>query len=120
MHWEFLTHLIGYLIHRPSFKIKYLKGTEGGLDGFTDSDWGNSVSRKSTTGLVARYNRVPGSWRSKMQKTVSLSSAQAEYYSASEMAIEIIYLRNPLGNMGLPVQQGDSTVMFEDNTACIE
>ncbi len=40
------------------------------------------------------------------------------YYSPSEMAIEIIYLRKLLGNMGLP--QGDNTVVFEDNTACIE
>jgi hypothetical protein len=47
-----------------------------------------------------------------------LSSAEAEYYSASEMAIETIYLRNLLGNMGLP--QGDNTAVFEDNTACIE
>ena len=34
-----------------------------------------------------------------MQKTVSLSSAEAEYYSASEMAAEIIYLRNPLSSI---------------------
>jgi hypothetical protein len=117
-HWAALTHLIGYLIHRPSLKITYWKGVNGGLDGFTDSDWGNSVSRKSTTGLVARYNRTPILWRSRMQKTVSLSSAEAEYYSASEMAVEIIYLRNLLDNMRLPA--GDNTSVFEDNTACIE
>jgi hypothetical protein len=34
------------------------------------------------------------------------------------MVIEIIYLHNLLGNMRL--QQGDSTVVFEDNTACIK
>jgi hypothetical protein len=47
-------------------------------------------------------------------------SEEAEYHSASEMAIEIIYLCNlpVLGNMGL--QQGDNTVVFEDNTACME
>ncbi len=61
-HWAALTHLIGYLIHRPrppSLKIKYWKGVGGGLDGFTDSDWENSASRKSTTVLVAQYNRTP-------------------------------------------------------------
>ena len=117
-HWAALTHLIGYLIQRPSLKITYWNGANGGLDGFTDSDWGNSVSRKSTTGLIARYNRTPILWRSRMQKTVALSSAEAEYYSASEMAVEIIYLRNLLNNMGLPA--GDNTSVFEDNTACIE
>jgi hypothetical protein len=53
-----------------------------------------------------------------MQKTIALSTAEAEYYSASEMAVEIIYLRNLIRNMGL--QQDDDTPVYEDNTACIE
>jgi hypothetical protein len=103
---------------RPWYRPETLEG----LDGFTDSDWGNSLSRKSTTGLLARYNRGLILWRSKLQKTVLVSSAEAEYYAASEMAIEIIYLHNLLSNMRLP--QIDSTAMYEDkysfNTACIE
>jgi hypothetical protein len=67
---------------------------------------------------MALYNRCPVLWRSKMQKSVALSSAEAEYYSASEMAIEIIYLRTLLANMQL--RQSDHTPVFEDNTACIE
>ena len=63
---------------------------------------GETASRvyRSSTGLFARYNRGVIMWRSKMQKTVSLSTAEAEYYSASEMAIEVLYLRNLLANMG--------------------
>jgi hypothetical protein len=53
-----------------------------------------------------------------MQKTVALSTAEAEYYSASEMAIEILYLRNLLANMWFP--EGLDTPVYEDNTACIE
>ena len=55
-----------------------------------------------------------------MQKTIALSTAEAEYYSASEIAVEleIIYLRNLIRNMGLP--QEDDTPVYEDNTACIE
>ncbi len=39
-----------------------------------------------------------------MQKTirVSLSTVEAEYYAVSEMAIEVIYLRNLLDNIGFP------------------
>jgi hypothetical protein len=47
-----------------------------------------------------------------------LSTAEAEYYSASEIAVENIYLRNLVRNMGLP--QEDDTPVYEDNTACIE
>jgi hypothetical protein len=57
-------------------------------------------------------------WHSKMQKSIALSTAKAEYYSVSEMAIEMIYLCNLLANMGLP--QEDYTEVFEDSTACIK
>ncbi len=53
-----------------------------------------------------------------MQKTVSLSTAEAEYYVALEMAIEIIYLRNLLENMGFSEKL--DTPVYEDNTACIK
>jgi hypothetical protein len=117
-HWAALHHVMGYLEENPSFKLTYQKGGSEGLDGFADSDWGNSVSRRSTTGLLARFNHGIVKWRSKMQKTVSLSTAEAEYYAASEMAIEIIYLRNLLENMGFG--EKPDTPVYEDNTACIE
>ncbi len=47
-----------------------------------------------------------------MQKTVSLSTAEAEYYSASEMAIEVLYLRNLLENMGF--MPTPDTPVYED------
>ena len=78
---------MGYLEANPSFKLSYQIGGSEGLDGFADSDWGNSITWRSITGLVTRYNRGVIMWRSKMQKTVSLSTAEAEYYSALEMAI---------------------------------
>ncbi len=53
-----------------------------------------------------------------MPQTIALSTAEAEYYSASEIAVEIIYPRNLIGNMGL--LQEDDTPVHEDNTTCIE
>ena len=117
-HWAALHHLMGYLSYQSSFKLTYRSGKGTGLDGYADADWGNSVSRRSTTGLLARYNQSIVLWRSKLQKTIALSTAEAEYYAASEIAIEIIYLRNLLHNMRFP--QGDDTPVYEDNTACIE
>lgn len=117
-HFAALQHLMGYLVQNTSFKLHYRQGGATGLDGFADADWGNSESRRSTTGMMARYNKSIIYWRSKMQKTVSLSTAEAEYYAASEMAIEILYLRNLLANMGFP--EHPDTPVYEDNTACIE
>jgi hypothetical protein len=108
---------MGYLSYRPSLKLKYNREYVKGLDGFADSDWGNRASRKSTSGLLARYNRSMLMWRSTMQKSIAVSTAEAEYCSVSEMAIKMMYLRNLLANTGLP--QEDYTEVFEDKTACI-
>ena len=67
---------------------------------------------------MARYNKGTIYWRSKMQKSVSLSTAEAEYYAASEMAIKVLYLHNLLANMGFAEQP--NTPVYEDNTACIK
>ena len=53
-----------------------------------------------------------------MQETAAPPTAEAEYCAASEMAIELTYLRNLVGTMRIP--QLDSTAVLEDSTACIE
>ena len=109
-----------YLEGFPSFKLTYRRrtGIDDGLSGFADSDWGNSSSRRSTSGNLCLYNRSPILWRSKLQKTTALSTAEAEYYSASTAATEVLYLRNLLERMGFA--QPQPTPVYEDNTACLE
>jgi hypothetical protein len=119
--WAALHHLMEYLEHVPSFKLTYRRRSErsNGLSGYCDSDWANSVSRRSTTGNLFHYNGTPISWRSKLQKTISLSTAEAEYYSVSSAAVEVIYLRYLLKNMGVAPKKW--TPVYEDNNnACIE
>ena len=91
-----------YLEAFPSFKLTYRRrtGVDDGLSAYADADWGNSSSRRSTSGNLCFYNRSPILWRSKMQKTTALSTAEAEYYSASTASTDAIYLRNLLENMG--------------------
>ena len=119
-HWAALHHVIEYLSKYPSLKLEYRRITSGpkGLDGFCDADWGNSSTRRSTTGTIFRYNGAPISWRSKQQKTISLSTAEAEYYSASEGAVQALYIRGLLINMGF--DPDGWTPIHEDNNACIE
>ena len=72
-----LHHLMEYLEGNPSFKITYRRsyGKTNLLSGYADSDWGNSSSRRSTSGMIMLYNKSPISWKSKMQKTMVLSTA---------------------------------------------
>ena len=88
------------------------------LWGYVDSDWaGCPDSRRSTSGFVFMLNGAAISWRSKRQPTVALSSAEAEFISASAMVQEVIYLRKFLANLGYP--QTDPTPVFADNETCI-
>ena len=61
---------------------------------------GDIDSRKSTTGniflLSSSINNITISWISKLQKTVALSSAEAEYMALKEATKESIYLQNTL------------------------
>ncbi len=52
-HLAALHHVMGYLNNNPSFKLVYRRRNYNGLDGFADSDRGNSESLRSTTGLLA-------------------------------------------------------------------
>ena len=85
--WATLHHLMEYLAAHPSFKIRYRSDMKlvDLLSGIADADWGNSSSRRSTSGMpvVMLYNKLPIMWKSKTQKTTALSTAEAEYYSAS-------------------------------------
>ncbi len=112
-----------YLGAYPSFKIKYRRGTKliDLLSGYADADWGNSSSRRSTSGMpgmVMLYNKSPIMWKSKMQKMTALSTAEAEYYSALAAGCEVLYLRALLDRLGF--KQKKPTPIYKDNTACIE
>ena len=61
---------------------------------------------------------IPVLWRSKLQKTTALSTAEAEYYSASTAATEVLYLRNLLER--IVFAQPQPTPVYEDKTACIK
>ena len=75
------------------------------LLGISDADWGGDLdSRKSTTGNIfilsnnkdnySNNSNIAISWISKLQKTVAISSAEAEYMSLKEATKESLYLQN--------------------------
>ncbi len=107
LQWAALHHLMEYLEGNPSFKITYQRrdGQSNLLSGYADSDWGNSSSRRSTSGKLMLYNKLRISWKSKMQKTTALSTAEAEYYSASTAAMEVLYLRYLLERLDFAQQK---------------
>jgi hypothetical protein len=97
---------------QSSFKITYRRGMKlvDLLSGFADADWGNSSSSRSTSGMVMLYNKTPIMWKSKMQKTTALSTAKAEYHSASLAGCEVLYLRDLLHRLGFTQVEAYSNI----------
>ena len=72
---------------------------------YTDSDWaGDKESRHSVSGYVMFLMEVPILWKSRSQKTISLSSSEAEYYALSEAAKEIKFIVQILNSIGIKIK----------------
>ena len=82
------THDYGLKMHPTSYDEMEWK-----LVLYSDSDWaGDKNDRKSISGHILYVNGVPVSWSSRGQKTVALSSAEAEYVAASEAVKEVLFV----------------------------
>jgi hypothetical protein len=72
------------------------------LKAYSDSDFaGDTETRKSVSGFIIYLCGAAISWRSKGQKSVSLSSTEAEYMAISEVAMEILYIVGILKFLGV-------------------
>ncbi len=72
--WSALDHLMEYLEGFSSLQLMYSfqkRVSSDLLTGYTDSNWGNSSSSRSTSGNLMLYNKSPIMWSSKMQRATA-------------------------------------------------
>ena len=118
-HWQALKRVLRYLQATPTHDICFSGSSEGELIGYTDADWADDIeTRRSTSGYVFLLNKGCISWRSKKQRTVALSSTEAEYMALSEAIQEAVWLKAFTSELGEEVSDGALTV-FEDNQGAI-
>lgn len=89
--------------------------SEGGLDvtAYVDADWaGNEVDRKSFTGFVFKLGCSTISWESRKQRTVALSSTEAEYMAFSDACKEALFIRSFLCDL---LSQKCKILLLNDN-----
>lgn len=92
-HWSHAKRILRYLKRTKNYCIRYVKGNCE-LLGFADADWANNcIDRKSYTGYCFMMSGSIVSWESRKQRTVALSSMEAEYMSMAEACKESMYLR---------------------------
>lgn len=68
-----------------------------------DSDWaGDSNHRKSVTGIIIKYAGGTIYFKTKFQTTIAMSSTEAEFTAACDVAKAILYIRSILGEINIP------------------
>jgi hypothetical protein len=115
-HMRAAKHVLRYLRGSSTVALHY-SASPSVLHGYVDASFGNEHKARSVSGHVFLLNGAAVSWKSRVQRTVALSSAEAEYMSLSDAVRECIYLRHLLADMKGDVQ--GPTVMYEDNQPCI-
>eukprot|EP00873_Tetraselmis_striata_P023102 jgi/Tetstr1/443366/TSEL_031381.t1 len=114
-HWQAAKRVLRYLKGTKTLGLTFSGGkADGLLHGYCDADWaGDVVSRRSTTGFVFMLCGAAVSWKSQLQATVALSTAEAEYMALCAAVCEALFLRE------LCCAQSEATMIFEENQSCI-
>jgi len=119
-HWRAIKRVFGYLKSFGGKKsLKLRKPKELRPEGWVDSDYAtNKDTRRSVSGFVMTVGGALVSWVSRTQKSITLSSTEAEFVALSLCATEAMFV-----DMLLEELVGRSSVekmlIHEDNTGAI-
>ena len=89
-HFRAALRLLVYLRCHGDRPLVFAPNTERSLDTYVDLSWG---TRFSVSGCMIFYHGCVFHWFSKMQKSVALSSAEAEYFGAMMAARDLMFVR---------------------------
>lgn len=117
-HWTAVKRILRYLKGSQDVGIMYASGNLTDIIGYCDADWaGDPEDRRSTSGYMFLLAGGPITWRSQKQKSVALSTAEAEYMALSSASQEVIWLRNLMLSCGQVLEK--PTIIYEDNLPAI-
>ncbi|GJR52885.1 retrotransposon protein, putative, ty1-copia subclass [Tanacetum coccineum] len=122
LHWVAVKHILKYLRNTRDMFLVYggKPDTELNVTGFCDASWqSDKDDTKSQTGYVFVVNGGAVDWKSKKQTTIAMSATQAEYMAASEAAMEAVWIRKFVGDLGVMPSIKKPIDMYCDNSAAI-
>ncbi|KAF8777457.1 Retrovirus-related Pol polyprotein like [Argiope bruennichi] len=99
--WCAVKRIFKYLRGTVDFGLLYqAKCHPNKLEVYSDADYaGDLKTRRSRTGMVSKFSCGALSWMSQKQKSVVLSTTEAEYVAANESAKELIWLKHLLSDI---------------------
>ena len=117
-HWRMVERLLLYLNGTSSLGVWMGCNKSTEVVGYCDADWaGDRADRRSTTGYCTFIGGNLVTWKSKKQKVVSCSSAEAEYRAMLKLTNELVWIKGILKH--LEIIQSTPMTMHCDNQAAI-
>lgn len=110
--------VLGYLKGTTDYGLCY-EGFGSDSSAIVDFDYArDKTDRRSATGYVISVAKFVIAWGARKQKSVALSTCEAEYYALSKVSQVAIWLQNILSQIGLTNIQ--PTIVQSDNCSAIE
>jgi hypothetical protein len=101
-HYKAALHICRYLAGTQDYKLVYGKTADKGLMAYVDSDWAaDKIWCRSVTGYFFKLADGIISWHTHAQKTVALSSTEAEYMAISDCSHQAIWIKTMLEELGI-------------------
>jgi hypothetical protein len=116
-HVDKAKHICRYLLGTRDYTLIYDGTSQKGLMAYTDSDWAaDQLRRRSITGYFFKLANGIFCWRSHAQKTVALSSTEAEYMALSDCSRQAIWIKTLFSELGLTL---NAIPIYGDNQGSI-
>src|SRR6266851_2473904 len=119
-------YICHYLLGMPDYALVYDGPGNGRLLAYADSDWASDpITRKSTSGYVVKLAGAVFSWNTYAQKTVALSSTEAEYMSLSDTSHQLVWVRNLFSELGIqlapiPLYRDNQGSIHQQKKTCLQ
>ncbi|KAJ0532731.1 putative RNA-directed DNA polymerase [Helianthus annuus] len=115
-HFAAVKQILRYIRGTISHGLRYKRGGNGKLKGYSDSSFGIEDGR-GTTGMAFYFSDNLVTWSSQKQNTVALSSCEAEFMAATAAACQGLWLRNLVSD--LVGTEAQKVKLFVDNESAI-
>ena len=102
-HMTAVMRILRYLKGTSSRGILFRRNDHSDVLAYTDANWaGDRDDRRSTSGYFILVGGNLVTWRSKKQKVVALSNAEAEFRGIVKWITEVIWLNKLLSELHFP------------------
>ncbi|GJS84205.1 retrotransposon protein, putative, ty1-copia subclass [Tanacetum coccineum] len=122
LHWTAVKNILKYLRNTKDIFLVYgvNPSTELRVECYCDAGFETDRDdTKSPTGYIFVLNGGAVDWKSSKQSTIAMSATESEYIAASEVAMEVVWIRKFISGLGIVPTINERINIYCDNSATV-